>query len=422
MYDRRISGPWRRKEIATHGGLPLVLFLGLALLARVLTDNLSSPDSRQSGSLNFSGVVAVLFIVLAVVLFLRSSRGVMPTALAVLWLCVWTVVAVGTRGASTETLREGIREGSVVAVAVIVYNARGALSVPRATRLVQLLGSVPAVIAIYQLFTNTGVNISGQIRSNGTFAHPNSAAMFFAICAIVSLWGYLDRGRRCTDGVFTTLFLAALISTFSIDGAITLVVMLVALGALRPGSIRVKVAPFVLAGVVVVVFFATPLGAHRISQESKTSVATIEAGGADTTLSWRIHKWKTLLPDWERSPLLGRGLGTTLTAKGEPGDKYTSRPPHNEYVRYLVETGIVGMAALLIGLWVLGRNLLQRRSTLLHLGAGTLSAPTLALVVLLGCVVNALADNTFLDSPTCYAAALIVTAVLALPRVEKLPA
>ena len=104
-----------------------------------------------------------------------------------------------TRGASTETLREGVREVSVVALAIIVYNARGAVTVPIATRLVQLVGFAPALIALYQLATHTGMDIGGELRSNGTFAHPDSAAMFFAIAAAASLWLYFDNGRHRSD-------------------------------------------------------------------------------------------------------------------------------------------------------------------------------------------------------------------------------
>jgi hypothetical protein len=52
------------------------------------------------------------------------------------------------------------------------------------------------------------------------------------------------------------------------------------------------------------------------------------------------------------------------------------------------------------------------------LDAGTLNAPALAIAVIVGCLVNSLADNTLLNSPTCYAAALILAAVLALPGIE----
>ena len=408
---------WRRRLGAASGlESPLVAFLGATLLVRVLTDDLSSPDSRHSGSLNLSGAIAVLFILVAGGLLLRRRRGVPATVLAVLWLCVWTAIAVNTSGASTETLREGVRELSVVALAVIVYNARSAVTVPIAARLVQLVGFAPALLALYQLATHTGMDVGGQLRSNGTFAQPNSAVMFFAIALTASLWRYLDYGRRRSDALLVTLFAAAVISTFSIDGLITLLAMMVAFGALHPGPLRVKLVPYMVGGLVVLVFFATPLGAQRLVKESSTSVATAEGQKPNTDLAWRLHKWKTLIPDWERSPLFGQGLGTTTTEEG--GDEFAGTPPLNEYVRYLVETGVVGFVILLGALAVLVRSLLRKRRIPGTLDAGTFNAATFALVVIAGCLVNSLADNTLLNSPTSYAAVLIVVAVLSLPGIE----
>lgn len=404
--------PRRWLEARGSFGFHLVLFLGGMLFLRVLIDDTASSNSRQSGSFNFSGAIAVVFIVVAAGLLLRRRHGVLPTALATLWLCVWTAIAVGTHGASTETLREGVREVSVVGLAVIVYNAQGAMTTPIAARLVQLIGFVPALIAVYQLATHTGMDIGRQIRANGTFAHPDSAAMFFAIAATVSLWLYLEHRRRWIDAALTTLFAVALLATFSIDGLVTLTAMLVSLGVLRSGSLGAKLLPCVIAGAVVLVFFATPLGARRITSESST-IATVERGESSTSLAWRLQKWKTLLPEWERSPLFGRGLGTTTTEDAIPGNRFAGYPPHNEYVRYTVETGIVGLIVLLSALTILIRCLIRKRQIPGISNARTRSAATLALVIAIGCLVDSLADNTFLNSPTCYAAALVVAAALA---------
>jgi O-antigen ligase len=405
----------RRPGIANRVDFLLGPLLGAALLVRVLTDDLSAPDSRHTGSLSLSGAIALMFMLVAGLLLLRRRRGLLPTVLATLWLCIWMAVAVNTHGASTETLREGVREISVVAVFVIVYNARGAVTVPIVTRMVQLIGFAPALLALYQLATNTGMDIEGELRAHGTFAHPNSAAMFFAIATIASLWLYLDNGQRRADALLMTLFTAALIATFSIDGMGTLVAMLIAFGALIPGAFRVKLGPYVIAGLVALAFFATPLGSHRISKESSTSLVTAERGEANSSLAWRLYKWKSLLPEWERAPLFGQGLGTTTTGEGTP---LARKPPHDEYIRYLVETGVVGLAILLGALALLIRALVRRRENPGTLDAGTLNAGTLAIVIVAGCLVNSLADNTLLNSPTCYAAVVIVAAVLALPGIE----
>jgi O-antigen ligase len=405
---------WQR-GLNTASGLDLVLvsFLAVMLFVRMLTDNLSPADSRHTGSLDLSGAIAVLFMLVALGLLVRRRHGVLPTAMAVLYLCIWTVIAVNTSGASTEALREGVREVSVVALAVIVYNARGVVTVPIATRVVQIIGFAPALVALYQLATFTGLH-----RPYGTFAQSNSAGMFFTIATTASLWRYLDDGRHRSDALLTALFAATLVATVSLDSLITLAVMLTVLGLLRPGALRSKLGPCVIAGVTVLVFFVTPLGSQHIARESSTNLTTAGRGEPNTSLVWRLHKWKTLLPEWERSPVFGRGLGTTTTEAPIPGNRFAGLPPHNEYLRYLVETGVVGLAILLAALFLLVRTLVRKRRTPGTLEAGTLNAPTLALAIVVGCLVNSLADNTLLDSPTSYTAALIVAAVLAYPSIE----
>jgi O-antigen ligase len=402
----------RRLGTASDLDLLLVLFLGVLLLLRVLTDDLSGPDTQNSGSLNLSGAIAVLLILAAAGLLLRRRRGVRATILAVLWLCLWTAIAVDTSGASTETLREGVREASVIALAVIVYNACGAVNVSIATRLVQLVGIVPALLALYQLATHTGRDVAGEFRSYGTFAHPDSGAMFFAIAAAISLWRYLDDGLRRFDALLAAIFASALLTTLSLDGLATLVAMLIAYGALRPGSVRGKLIPCTVAILVTLTFFVTPLGTRRIANESSTRLRTAESGKANSSLAWRLDKWKMLVPEWERSPVVGRGLGTTVTGRRIPGNQFAGEAPHNEYVRYLVETGIVGLAILLWALTLLIRRLVRKRRIPGALDAGTLNPATLALVIVIGCLVNSLAENTLLNSPTCYAAVLLVFAVL----------
>jgi O-antigen ligase len=409
------DGPpsWRRR-LGTASDLDLLLVrcLGVLLLVRVLTDDLSGPDTQNSGSVNLSGAIAVLLILVAAVLLLCRHRGIGTTILAGLWLCLWIAIAANTNGVSTETLREGVREASVIALAVIVYNARGAVTVSIATRLVQLLGIVPALLALYQLATHTGRDVAGEFRSYGTFAHPDSAGMFFAIVAATSLWRYLDGGRRRFDALLTGLFAAALLTTLSLDGLATLLAMLIAYGALRPGSLRDKIIPWAIAGILALAFFATPFGARRITNESSTSIKTAESGKANSSLAWRLDKWKLLIPQWERSPFLGRGIGTTVTGKRILGNQFAGEAPHNEYVRYLVETGIVGLAILLWALIILIRRLIRKRRIPGELAVDTRNAATLAIVIVIGCLVNALAENTLLNSPMCYIVVLIVFAVL----------
>jgi O-antigen ligase len=405
--------------IAVATDLPVVPFLGATLFVRVLTDNMGGANSHHSGSLNSAGLIAVLIMLAAVAPLIRRQRGAAPALLALLWLGIWTGIAVHTNGASTETVREGVREASIVALAVLVYNAREAVSVPAATRIVQFIGVVPALLALYQFATHTGLDIAGQIRANGTFVHPNSAAIFFAVAATVSLWRFLDNGRRRSDALLAGLFAAALIATFSIGGLLSLFVMLMTLGALRPGAVRAKLGAAAVACLVIVAFLATPLGAERLAQESKSNVTSAERGEPNSSFAWRLNRWQALLPEWEASPLYGQGLGTTVTAEATLSDRLAGKLPHNEYLRYLVETGVVGLATLLVGIGILIRALVRKRRVPGTLATGTLNAATLALAIVMGCLFDALADNVFTTSITGYSAALIVASVLSIPAIEQ---
>jgi O-antigen ligase len=398
--------------IANATDLPLVPFMGVILLVRIVTDaSLFNPTVRSTGSLNFSGLIALLFIIVAAGLLLGRRQGVRPTMLAVLWLCLFTGVAISTHGTSTVTLREGVREASLVALAVIACNSRGALSVSTVTRMLQIGGIASALLAIYQFGTHSGVLINGELRSNGTFAHPNGAGMFFAIAATASLWRYVDSGRRRLDALFLAIYGAATITTFSLSAVAGLLAMLMAYGAARPGSVRLKFGAYAVAGLVVIGLVATPLGAERLSSESNTQL-THSRGTAKTSLAWRFYKWETLLPEWERAPILGQGLGTTTTQEDTTSENITAgKVPHNEYLRYLVETGAVGLMLLLGGVVVLLRRLGSRRGT-----PGAPGVGVLGIAIVAGCLVNSLADNTFLYSTTGYAVALIVGAVLSMPR------
>ncbi len=395
--------------IALATDIPAVPAVGTALAIRVLSSQaVSSPRARYSGSLNLSGLIAVFFIIFAVGLFIHRRKAASLAIGGAFALTLWTIIAIRTHGESSLTIREGVREASIIALPVIVWNARGAFTVSVAARIVQLAGLGAALVAIYQLATHSGLNVGGNIRADGTFTHPNGAAMYFAIAVTASLWRYLDAGRRRSDALLAVLFAVATISTFSVGGLVSLLVMLITFGLARPGSARLKLGSCAVAVLVAVAFVATPVGAKRIETESATNVhSALTRGTANTSLAWRFYKWRTLIPEWEEAPLFGRGLGSTVTAEGTSQNSTAGKVPHNEYVRYLVETGAIGLALVLCALVAMMRRLLQQRGI-----AETYDVAALGLAVAAGCIVDGLGDNTLLYSTTGYAAALIIAAAL----------
>jgi O-antigen ligase len=60
------------------------------------------------------------------------------------------------------------------------------------------------------------------------------------------------------------------------------------------------------------------------------------------SFNWRVAQWTFLLQAWQNAPILGYGLGNTHYI----GVMYSAA--HNDYIRALVEGGIVGIASFLL--------------------------------------------------------------------------
>ncbi len=394
--------------IALAVDIPLIPFLGVTMLVRVLTDDVASGSSRHSSSLNLDGLIAGIYLVVAIGFLLHRRRGLMPACAIGMWLALWTAVAAGGHGgASTLTVREGVREASIVAVAIIAYNAPDVLNLTKVTRLVQIAGVASAALALYQLASHTGISVGGEIRSNGTFSQPNVAAVFFAVASMISVWRYVDYGRGLLDLSFAVVFAAATIATFSLGGVSCLLAMLIVFGLLRPGSLRLKLGGCAAAALVAIAFLATPLGAEHFNEESSTQISAKRINGeAKTSLGTRLEKWESLIVEWETSPIIGKGLGTTVTTEGVSENATSGLLPHNEYLRYLVETGVIGLIAALSGVYILLRRMARNRVMVAN------NAGTLGIALVSGLLVNAIAANTLLYTAAAYATALVIGAVL----------
>lgn len=392
--------------VAVAVDVPIVPFLALVMLARVLTDGQSEEATRASASLGTSVLIAGLVGLVATGMLIRRTRGWTPFVAIGIGVAFWTGLAALHSGTEAVTLREGAREISILAMAVIAYNARSELSMPVVARIIQLAGIFSALLAIEQLATGSGMLIGGALRANGTFVHPNGAVVYFALAAVCSLWRYLDCGRSRLDLAFLVVFAAAGLATFSLDGFASLCLMLMAFGWFYTDSRQARKRALVLVAVLTAAFLVSPVGQERVSETLSNGVSAAETRGEGSdSLAWRLAKWESLIPEWERSPVIGIGLGGTITPKPTATNTTVGNLPHNEWLRYLVETGVVGVALILGGLIFLLRRFNRVRTT----ATGSRRAvAVLAMAVIIGLMVNGMASNTMLYTPSAFAAALIV--------------
>lgn len=372
--------------------MPVFPILGIIMLSRVIFDGVYKVTVFGT---NVTALLGVAILALTAGVCLTGYRGLV-WFVSILSLLYWSNLQ------AQETFGIGIRDeyirfASVMGVFVIARNLRFKPSTSQVFVLVQLLGLVSAMISIFQFLTGTGMVVQGAVRVAGTMAHPNSAALLYAICFTVSVIAVFSMTRRPLNCAISIVFAIALVITGSIGGLLACLIMLATYGLLSENlSGRVRVVTILLMVGTLTTFVASPLGTARIAEFGGL---TLTGQGAESnSLEWRIGRWSEIMQFWLDSPIIGQGFGASTS-----GAMLNGYPPHNEYVRILVELGLIGFCAVLVFLSVLWRRI---RLAMREEGHSSDEAG-LAMAVFAGMLANAASENTFSYSVPTYILAML---------------
>ncbi len=402
-----------------------IVFVGAALLGRNLASGRA--DLAVAGPLNAGAAVGLLVIGIAGLRLLRVQRPrLVGAAFLVLFAFgAWSAVAYANFGNDPTVMRELVRLASVVALGLVVANLPLDTS-PRTVALVVAGATVPsALLGLVQLVTrqtfvdpNCGAEFAHVCqpidRVWGTFSHPNEASTIFALSLGIVVWAFLRYGPSTLLWMLAGLLSIVLLGTKSMGGiaqAIATLVVFALATPTRPGfQRRVQPAMVVLAAVALIVAFAlTPIGSDRIAELSSTASPAEASQGLQYTtnsIDWRFYNWAKLLEAWQEQPYLGYGSGTTNSLV-LPGGNI----PHNDFIRLLVETGMVGWI-LFVTLFVVVVVRLRHLSR----ESGREFFPELVLATVVGYAVHALVDNVWNQTASIYALAVLVVYAIVVQR------
>lgn len=273
----------------------------------------------------------------------RTGSGVEERTSAVTWAGVGMVVAaaISVIGATSRTVAafDVARVAAAVAMLAIVDRFVSDRRRARAVLMAVLAASlVPMAVALYQAAGGTGARfVDGFSRVRGTFVHPNPLSLFLTfllIIGVAALFGVHGRARLIVlayDGVVCSVLLLTYARGAWIAAVVGVVVIalclrkwwLVALVCLGIGLLAV----------------AVPSSTQRFADVGREDRSN---GDPSNSLSWRLQYWRRSLDLLEENPVTGVGIGMVGERMPE------GVPPHNDYVRALVETGVVGLASYLI--------------------------------------------------------------------------
>lgn len=246
-------------------------------------------------------------------------------------------------------IREWVRLVSILPVVMLACHA-GRMGTRFRFVIVLILSLIPpALTGFYQLVAGDGQMVLGIHRIQGTFVHPNPFA-FYLVTMLVVLYASARMSRSYWLWGIIVLTLVLLAGTLSFTGA---GMFAVAAGVLALGESRtVRRGVMLMLVVFVTVFLATDAGRERVQELARwDNLDEIEATGQETPSHvWRVLNWRFLYREWVKQPVFGYGLASIPRVNPNLNvyKNDIGHDAHNDYIRFLVETGAVGAVGWLL--------------------------------------------------------------------------
>lgn len=270
----------------------------------------------------------------------------------------------GTPYMTYEAMREWVRFFSLAMVYLLTMQLRDRISPDRLASLLLLSLAFPLMMALLQ---SLHVGLPGFLQSNvswkefegtgdrvnSTLGHYNSFATFSLLFLALTLWRLQMSREPWRWLLLLGGLLYCLIATRSLTGLVMLLVfgVLYCLPRLNSKGIFGALA----LAVTLMILLSSELGQSRLLELNQTpllnpelsisrAIALQAANVSEfrNSFNWRLLQWRDLLIDWQRHPLMGYGLGTTKELS------VFNTTSHNDYIRFLVEEGVVGFSLFLL--------------------------------------------------------------------------
>ncbi len=387
------------------------LLLGALIVIRMSLDYTTAFYALpvNDTALSLSQVFGIGVALLGIVVIARHRGKLMdfpllfPFALILSWGSLTLVYSVSP----TASLQELVRVFDLFALSFFAFLAvKDTRDIKRLFSVFFVASVLPVLFGMAQFFLGIGLvdpNVDTP-RIFGTFSHPNVFSLFLFVMVILSFSFFLFLALSRTERIISlSLFLLAclvLLLTFSRVAWIALFLFFLALGIFR---YRLALFPLIML----------PLLLFGLSTSFQSRVLDSFATDPDSSLVWRQNLWRdtTTQAVADQRVLLGTGLDTfPLVSENLRGIKLGSNEAHNDFVKFFIDGGLVGLAVFLVFLvsisLILARHALHTPDPILR----NLFWFLFLLFVILQ--VSALTDNVFKNTPVQWLFFSLLGAVL----------
>lgn len=390
-----------------------LLLLGSLIVVRMSLDYSSQfiTLSLFERTFSLSQLLGIGIAGLGVLFIFFNSRalGRFPLLLPYGLVILWGLGTVAYSIAPGASLQEALRMFDLLVIGFLAYASVERYRDYRFLLMAIFASSLlPILFGIYQFVFGIGLtdeNVSA-IRIFGTFSHPNVFSLYlFTVAAVASIYFLVyarqDRARLFT-GLYLGLVLVTLLLTYARIAWISLFIFMFLVALWR---YRFLLLPLVLLPVVLATF--VPAVNERV-------VETLHPT-PDSSIVWRQNLWHDMIlkTNLEDRNWLGSGMDTfRISAEQLRGERFGSNESHNDFVKFYVDGGVVGLVVLMLYLIAFTFPAAKvRRLTPSH---SLKNMATLLLLLVLTLVIASLSDNTFKNTPVQWILAVAMGGFLAL--------
>ncbi len=340
---------------------PLPL-LSLLIVARMSLDFLGDTTAIPLGknlSLSLSQMLGIEVILLGTisVLRLRKHLSGFPFITPIFLMVGWGTFSLLFSINSASTIQELLRVSSVFILSAFAFSVVQTIEDFRKILFAFFASSIlPIAVGLYQFvfsigFQDESVSIP---RIYGTFSHPNVFSLYLFSLIALAFLSFLTFARTPKEKFLFIMLLSSysimLMLTYTRIAWIVLFAFFFFLAVFR---FRRMLAPLLFVPVLLF-FFIVPFQ-ERISDAIRLS--------PDSSLAWRFGIWSDGVNATLRSGsfFVGSGMNTfSEVLENIRGlSRGPSNDPHNDFVKFFVEGGIVGLIVLSAYCVIIGKKLFQ---------------------------------------------------------------
>lgn len=392
--------------------------LGFLMFIRMSLDHLSESvqlSINDSFSLSLSQILGVFLLFVSMLLFgfhfkkLQNFplwKAFLPLMLFGFLSLIWSIN-------TTNSLQEIARIFSIFSISFLAFIS---LSNPKDLKkiflLILLASIIPAIEAMRQIVTGTGLAdaVVGTPRPFGTFAHPNTLALFsYSISVVLILLFELQKQHKAPARLLIWITPAFLIFTGILLFTYTRIAWIVFFLFLFCMAVwRYREWLFPLIAIPILAIALVPTVQNRFLESFETH--------ADSSIAWRESMWSDMTTKLhiDGRQYLGTGIDTfDRYTERFRGDRFGSVDAHNDFVKFFVEGGWFGLGLFLLSLFLLTREIHSLWS---------LPEPYRDLAIIFAFYAGTLffamfSDNVFKNTPLLWIFFTLFGALLALKRV-----